>query len=382
MKVVLVEPYYTGSHAAWADGLARHSRHRVRLLALAGRYWKWRMHGGSVTLAGRLLDLEAGEAPDLIVATDMLDLSGFLALTRKRYAGVPVALYFHENQLTYPWSPTDRDVINRRDKHYGFINYLSALCADRVLFNSEFHRQSFLGALPLFLKHFPDHNELGTIDRIRDKSGVLPPGIDLRGFDSRRPRATGVREAGEAREEGGAPVVLWNHRWEKDKNPAAFFSALYDLEQRGVDFRLVVLGERFGRVPAEFETAEKRLAHRVLKFGYADSPDEYASWLWRSDVIPVTSYQDFFGISIAEALYCECLPCLPRRLSYPELFGAPEFQPYFYDDEEEGALGRLLRTLLRDRDPGAGRLLRQHVAAYDWRSIIAQYDAVFEEMAG
>jgi glycosyltransferase involved in cell wall biosynthesis len=373
MKIVIVEPYYTGSHAAWAYGIARHSRHRVRLLTLEGRYWKWRMHGGSVTLARQLLELERGETPDLIVATDMLDLSGFLALTRKRYARVPVALYFHENQLTYPWSPTDRDVINQRDKHYGFINYLSALSADRLFFNSEFHRQSFLGALPLFLKHFPDHNELSTIDRIREKSQVLPLGLDLRRLD---------RYAAGEREQGGAPIVLWNHRWESDKNPAAFFSALYELDRSGVDFRLVVLGERFGKVPSDFERAEKRLAHRILKFGHADSREEYARWLWQADVLPVTSYQDFFGASIAEALYCECIPCLPRRLSYPELFGAPEFERYFYDDQDDCALTRLLQSLLSDRDPRAGRVFREKVARYDWGSIISKYDAAFEQLAG
>ncbi len=376
MKIAIVEPYYTGSHAAWADGVARHSRHRVQLLTLPGRYWKWRMHGGSVSLAQRLLDLPIEQAPDLIVATDMLDLSGFLALTRRRFASVPVAFYFHENQLTYPWSPTDRDIINQRDKHYGFINFQSALSADRVLFNSEFHRQSFLEALRPFLKHFPDNNLLQSIGQIQQKSAVLPLGIDLGRLDADR-LPEDDRPAGPA---NPAPVVLWNHRWESDKNPAAFFSALYDLDSCGVDFRLVVLGERFGKVPPEFEQAEKRLAHRILKFGYVDSPVEYASWLWRSDVLPVTSYQDFFGISIAEALYCECLPCLPRRLSYPELFGSPEFEPYFYDDADPSALVRRLRSLFDGRDRRAGLAVRRHVARYDWKTIIPRYDSLFEEM--
>ena len=51
MNILLLEPYNTGSHAQWAAGYQTHSRHQVDLLALAGANWKWRMHGGAVTLA-------------------------------------------------------------------------------------------------------------------------------------------------------------------------------------------------------------------------------------------------------------------------------------------------------------------------------------------
>ena len=69
--------------------------------------------------------------PDLIVATDMLDLTTFLALTRGQTHGVPTALYFHENQLTYPLLPG-----HKRELEFGWINYTSALAADRLFFNS------------------------------------------------------------------------------------------------------------------------------------------------------------------------------------------------------------------------------------------------------
>ena len=42
MHVWLLEPYYTGSHAAWADGYVRYSRHAIRLFQLPGMFWKWR----------------------------------------------------------------------------------------------------------------------------------------------------------------------------------------------------------------------------------------------------------------------------------------------------------------------------------------------------
>jgi hypothetical protein len=205
LKILLLEPYYTGSHAAWAEGYARHSQHQIDILSLPGRFWKWRMHGGAVTLARKFLASPLN--PDLILATDMLDLTTFLALTLPHTATIPTAIYFHENQLTYPWSPTDRDIARKRDKHYGFINYTSALAADAVLFNSRYHQDSFLAALPQLLKHFPDYNELKTIKQIRAKSRVLPLGLDLRRLDQFRPGASGQPDL-------ARPLILWGHRWE------------------------------------------------------------------------------------------------------------------------------------------------------------------------
>ena len=136
MNILLLEPYYTGSHAQWVEGYARHSTHQVEILKTNGCFWKWRMHGGAVTLAKKFV--KGGYRPDLLLTTDMLDLTTFLALTRDRTAAVPTAVYFHENQITYPWSPKDRDILANRDKHYGFINYATALAADAVFFNSQF----------------------------------------------------------------------------------------------------------------------------------------------------------------------------------------------------------------------------------------------------
>ena len=45
LTVWLLNPYHTGSHRAWAEGYAAHSRHDVRVLAMQGYFWKWRMQG-------------------------------------------------------------------------------------------------------------------------------------------------------------------------------------------------------------------------------------------------------------------------------------------------------------------------------------------------
>ena len=43
----------------------------------------------------------------------------------------------------------DKDKLKNRDHHYGFINYTTALKSNLVMFNSLFHKTSFLEK-PLF----------------------------------------------------------------------------------------------------------------------------------------------------------------------------------------------------------------------------------------
>ena len=118
------------------------------------------MQGGAATLAERARQLRT--QPDLLLATDMLNLPAFLGLTRDLFAHLPVALYCHENQLTYPFPPGEK-----RDLTYGMINWLSMLAADRVLFNSAFHLEDWFDELPRLLKHFPDCTHLHRVPGVR-----------------------------------------------------------------------------------------------------------------------------------------------------------------------------------------------------------------------
>jgi glycosyltransferase involved in cell wall biosynthesis len=369
VKILIIEPYYTGSHAQWATGYRAHSTHDVDILKLGGVYRKWRMHGGAVTLARRFL--ESGLEPDLILATDMLDLTTFQALTRSRTARTPMVVYFHENQLSYPWSPTDRDVQQKRDKHYGFINYASALAADAVFFNSNYHLTSFHGDLEKLLKHFPDHNELGSLEVLQTKCSVLRLGIDLERYNE-----FAIERTGPAKDP--PPLILWNHRWEYDKNPDVFFKTLYRLAGRGIDFEVAILGENFSQVPVQFLKAREALGNRVVQFGYVDGFAEYARWLFRADVLPVTSNQDFFGAGVAEAIYCGCRPLLPLRLAYPELIPEPHHPSVFYPHENQFE-SRLEQMLLEPRQPAEPEL-KAAVANFDWRRMAPVYDRLLENV--
>lgn len=370
-NILLLEPYYTGSHKSWAEGYAEHSRHNVQILSLPGNFWKWRMHGGAVTLARQFL--ESDLHPDVILATDMLDLSTFLSLTRTRTARTPTAIYFHENQLTYPWSPKDRDILKKRDQHYGFINFVSALSADAVFFNSRYHLDSFITELPRFLKHFPDYNEFNAVEQIRAKSEVLALGLDLGRFDEFRAKNRGAAN-GPAR-----PLILWNHRWEFDKNPDEFFRTLFCLHEKGLDFEVAILGECFSQKPEIFTSAKERLGDRIVQFGFVESFAEYAFWLWRADILPVTSNQDFFGASVVEAIYCACFPLLPDRLAYPELIPEELHVHHFYKNFDD--LVAKLEHAIKAVGDRPGAALGQIVKKFDWDQVVREYDRRVEKLA-
>lgn len=360
-QVTLIEPYYGGSHRAWADGFMQHSTHHIELLTLPAQFWKWRMQGGAVTMARMFL--QQNVQPDAIIASDMMDLSLFRSLLRHQLTNIPIALYFHENQLTYPQ--------NERQNHgwqYGFINYASAMSADHIFFNSAFHLEAFFEELPRMLKHFPDHNELATISELRKRASVLPLAMDLKRLDTFYVK----------KDPDLPPLILWNHRWEPDKNPQDFLNALKILKDDGVHFRLALAGENFRQKPAEFEEIQKLFGEDLIQYGYINDFEEYARLLWQTDYIVSTAYQDFFGISVAEAIYCGSIPILANRLNYPYLI-PQEFHPDCLF--EDGKLAGLLKYHLTGRvQPLSTAPLQEYISQHDWTVLRTRYDAAIDHL--
>jgi glycosyltransferase involved in cell wall biosynthesis len=363
MKILLLAPYCGGSHRAWAEGYVAHSSHHVILLSLAARFWKWRMQGGAVTLAeqARALDYR----PDVILASDMLNLPAFLALTRDFLDDVPTALYCHENQLTYPFPPGEK-----RDLTYGMINWLSMLAADQVFFNSQYHRDDWFEALPNMLKHFPDYTHLHRIEEVRAKASVLPVGCNLSRLDHvPRPYAPGE-----------PPLILWNQRWEYDKDPETFFQVLYTLQREGIDFRVALAGRSYRETAAEFEAARERLGDRVVHFGYAEG-EVYDRLLRRADVVVSTAIHEFFGVAIVEAIYAGCFPVLPNRLSYPELIPGARHDVCLYASFDQ-LLARLRWALTHPEESRSlARVLRSALARFDWGEMAPVYDRRLASLA-
>jgi len=359
LRVFLVEPWFGGSHQAWAEGLAASSTHEVHVLGLPDAYWRWRLRGGAVTLAeqARVLAVEYGP-PDVVLASSMLDLPAFLGHARRIVTDAAVCVYLHETQparSSLTGEPLDDDAAYR--------NWASMVVADHTFANSGFHRDQLFGALPDLLDGAPDHRHSHLVDRVRSRTTVLPVGVDV----------AGLIEAHRADADDGPPLVLWNHRWDHDKAPEVFFRALRRLDHDGVAFRLALAGANTRSDPREFAAAEERFGDQLVHVGHL-ARREYLDLLLRSSVVASTAVHEFFGIAMVEAMAAGLVPILPRALSYPELVPAAFHERVLYDSY--GDLVRRLREVLVDLD-GARREvagLRDAMFRFDWSQLAPQYD--------
>lgn len=369
MNILVVEPWYSGSHRHFLDGLRHHSSHTYTFCTLPGRYWRWRMDAAAVSLAEQARTaLERHGMPDVILASSLLDLPTFLGLIRPALANTPVVLYFHENQLTYP-RPDDAPA----PRTYALMNYRSALAADACWFNSSFHRSSFLNALPPFLQRFPEASPTPRLDTIAQKSAVHHLGINLKRFGPLS-----------ARPANSPPVLLWNQRWAFDKNPEGLLHLVTALDGRGLDFHLIITGRAAQQPPEAIEALRTRFADRLLHIGFVEDADVYAELLHRADIVLSTAHHEFFGIAVMEAIHCGCHPVLPNRLSYPELIPNRLHQPLLHAptlyDTSTDAIDLCAALLQGDARPLPLGTLRTISTPYDWTNRHASLDAAFEDV--
>jgi glycosyltransferase involved in cell wall biosynthesis len=359
LRILFLEPFYGGSHRAFADGLTSHSRHRIELVTLPARWWKWRMRGAALHFSRQVADPQAF---DLLLTSDLMSLSDLKALWGPRCP--KAAVYFHESQLTYPVAPGER-----MDYQFGFTDITTCLAADAILFNSHSHLNAFFDQLPRFLRKLPEYRPTWVIDAIRPKCAVRYPGCRL-------PAARDLPAKDES-----TPLVVWNHRWEHDKNPDAFFKALGQIKKQGIAFRLAVLGERFNNMPAAFATAEKQFLEETVQWGFLEDRRTYLERLAQGTVVVSTARQENFGIAVVEAMACGCLPLLPRRLSYPELLPADLHDELLYTNTAD-LVNKLSGALSRpEKFAPQRRRLQRHVQRFAWPNCIDAFDRRFDELA-
>lgn len=367
MNILSVEPFYTGSHRAFLKGLEKNSTHNIIPIKLNYKGWKWRMHGDAVTLAK--MTENVSEDIDLLFTSSMTNLPAFMALTNPRFSHTPVIMYMHDNQFTRPIPEGES-----RDLTYCYINYLSMLTADKLLFSSQFHLDDLLEALPKFLENFPDEKHYNTVGEIREKSLVMYPGMDLKYYDQHP----------DTRSENERPVIVWNQRWQFDRNPAMFFRVLNRLNDIDLEFDLILAGDTKHKKPEEFEKAWQRYGHQITHFGYVEDKENYSRLLHSGDIVVSTASYEFFCTPILEAVYCGCHPLVPKSLHYPELI--PEHlhepllhSPVLYEDEDE--LFKFMKDLLTGETKPLPKASLQNINKHlDWSEKIQGYDELFERM--
>ena len=309
MKVLLLSAYAAGSHVSWRQNLlAMLPEWDWTVLELPPRYFSWRVRGNPLywSLAQReLLEQEY----DLLLATSMVDLATLRGMV-PGLSRAPAALYFHENQFDYPPGKSRHSPLEAR-----MVSLYAALAADRLLFNSRYNMESFLQGCAGLLGRFPDKVPVGIPGRLAGKARVLPVPVDVAHLAegiSRWPGTPGKAER---------PLrLLWSGRFEHDKGGEQLLAVLELLESSSVNYEVAVVGQQFRRSPPAFSAIPATFAHRLVHFGYIEECQNYHALLRGADLVLSTALHEFQGLAVMEAVAAGCLPVVPDRLAYVELY--------------------------------------------------------------
>ncbi|WP_415900851.1 DUF3524 domain-containing protein [Neptuniibacter sp. QD48_11] len=358
MRILLLSAYDADSHVYWRKGLVEHlNEHEWTVLSLPGRYFSWRMRGNSLSWAFNEREV-LSQPYDLVVATSMTDLSALRGFVPS-LAQIPTLVYFHENQFAYPESGKAFKTVEPC-----ILNLYTALAADYCLFNSEYNRQTLLDGAKALLKKMPDQVPANLIERIRDNSAVLSVPIKSDSYQIHSPEFDEFH-------------IVWNHRWEYDKNPQLLLDAVEQLIEKRKDFKLHVVGQQFRKVPEQFEKLRVLLGDCAGEWGYLSSREEYLALLRKADVVLSTAVHDYQGIAVLEGVASGAEPLVPDRLAYRELF--PEACRYKEESEAEVLAERLDQLAARKYVGKWGEQV--NVDRFKWAILADQYRRHFERLA-
>jgi len=360
MKILLLSAYDAYSHRYWREHLCRQFADATwAVLTLPPRHFNWRIRGNSVLWASQSRDV-LEDHYDLVVATSMVDFATLRGLVPS-LSQVPSILYFHENQLDYPVSQAQRQ---RWSIEPAMVQITSAMAADQLCFNSEHNRKTFLNGIETLFKKLPDKPLPNLADTFLSKSKVVSVPIHDAMFEAQQ----GTDSAGE---------ILWNHRWEYDKGPERLLACLRALpKERALTFHIV--GQSFRRQPEVFTDIKALLTERLWlgTWGYVESQDDYLALLDRSSMVVSTALHDFQGLSILEAVARSCIPVVPDRLAYQEIFpSANRYEANDNVEKEARNMADLILTLLDQPDVSA-----PDVSGFSWRELRPHYQALFESV--
>lgn len=306
-RILLLSGYHAASHRYWAEQLVTElPEYEWTQVALPDRHFYWRVRSNALTFAFQQHELQADY--DLILATSMVDLCNLRGLM-PHLSSVPALLYFHENQFAYPQRKANSNLINAQ-----LTSIYSALVADKLIFNSEYNKETFFDGARCVLKKMPDGTPGDLIDRLTDRAVVVPV-----------PIRDGLLNPGSAAT--NRPIeILWNHRWEYDKQPQVFFSAISKLLSDGFELSLHIVGQSFREIPECFTQFQKAYRDRIQTWGFQELED-YHRVLQRADIVVSAALHDFQGLGMLEAMAAGCTPVAPDRMAYPEYVGRDYLYP-------------------------------------------------------
>ncbi len=210
------------------------------------------------------------------------------------------------------------------------------------------------------------------INEIENKSTVLYPGVRLH-LERKKSYKMDAETNHRRQTDSNPPLIIWNHRWEFDKQPKLFFNVLRSVKEKGARFSLALLGENFHKAPKLFLNAQEEFGSEIVRYGYAEDRKEYMKWLSRGNIVISTSKQENFGISVIEAINCGCYPLLPNKLSYPELIPEQFHDSCLYNGIDE-LVNKLYRLLLHQSVKAPDQLI-DHAAGFAWKNRREAFDS-------
>ena len=318
MRILLLSAYDAHSHRRWRQILrAEFADFEWHTLTLPPRYFSWRIRGNSLSWSQNEKKILSSPY-DLLIATSMTDLATLRGLV-PQLCNLPTLLYFHENQFAYPANQSPYGMVEAQ-----MVSIYSALAADQLAFNSNYNLQSFLQGVSELFSKLPDHVPRGVVDQLKKKSQVIPVPI--------LPHASFVSRTNNHEKLS----IVWNHRWEYDKGPKRLLNLVNVLKKlNNRKYHLHIVGQQFRTLPKEFEHIKKVIqCSQNLSLGYwgfVKSEVDYKMILSACDVVLSTALHDFQGLSVLDAVAVGCIPVVPDRLAYQELFE----QDYRYDVDED-----------------------------------------------
>lgn len=343
-RILLLSAYDAMSHRQWRLSLASLLPEFIwTQLTLPPRHFSWRVRGNSL-LWGLGEHAELEQSYDLLIATSLVDLASLRGF-RPALANIPSVVYFHENQFAYPRSAEQALRPSESGLDAALVSVYAALCADRVVFNSNYNRQSFVEGARQLLSRLPDRLPARVMEKL-SLAETLPVPLD--------PALT-VRVASEENQHQAAREVLtvaWNHRWEYDKGPALLLELVRAVVELELPIRFCIMGQQFRRQPAEFELIGQLLADLNKRnprwpshLGYVPDRDDYLGRLASCDVVLSTALHDFQGLAVLEACALGCTPLCPEQLVYPEYLDHRFLYPAPLPGREDDTLQALLARL-------------------------------------
>lgn len=384
MKVLLLSAYAARSHVHWQCCLqAMFPNWQWSVLSLPPRHFSWRVRGNALYWSMRERAVLEG-SHDLLLATSMVDLATLRGLVPS-LATLPTVLYFHENQFEYPQYQQQHNLLDAQ-----ITSLYSALAADCVAFNSQYNRDTFLAGCTALLSKLPDKVPPGVVSSLQRKAVVLPVPFDqpfVQPIEHDDSEPVLPQWPGRSRQVKGKPLrLLWVGRFEHDKGAEGLLRILRHLDgvQRDglpLDFELAMTGQQFRQSPPVFQEIQTAFAGRLVHCGYIESASRYHGVLRAADVVLSTALHEFQGLAVMEAVAAGCLPVVPARLVYPEVYPARYCYGSHRDDPESEAKSAAVLILDIARELPDFQEPKPDVLPYSTQRLAPLYESTLKGIA-